>query len=630
MRAFVRVLIVMAALVACVLEGAAAGNPRLVHEIQTNKEFNALIKKHKEETGLPVIVDFYSESCGPCRQIAPIFRKMAEEFKGRAVFAKVDVNRNRETSGNQQIRSMPTFQFYMNGKKRHQFSGGDPNQLRRFTSDLAREAQTNDVMVTREALTAFYQKHDPEKASEANIDEVFKHYGVSGGPAHARMVKKFKEKYKDAPETTKRTTSGSTAKEEKPEKPKKAPKPASPKNEPKTANLELATMEELMEEVERRRELMAEEAEDAQLDAEDEKEAWKPDTEFPERLVIIGGGPAGLSSAIYASRAGLRPVVMAPPMGGQLQGKGVMVENYPGIIGDTGPGIVNRMSLQMQDFGAIWEQELVQSVNTSEYPFTITTNSTSFKTYAIIIATGADSRWLSVPGEYELRGGGVSSCATCDGFLYRDKVVAVIGGGDTAMEDALVLARTSAKVYLIHRRDAFRASKVLADRVKDHDRIEIMWNMEVTEFEGGTAVIGGEGGENQEEIQVLKKIHTKNTKTGEVGVIEASAAFVAIGHDPNTAMFKGILDMDVNGYIKTTAGSTRTSVEGIYAAGDVADHVYRQAVTSAGTGAMASLDAERWLSEKGIKDEKAEMMEDLMSELMHEFTVKNDGSTVSE
>jgi len=323
-------------------------------------------------------------------------------------------------------------------------------------------------------------------------------------------------------------------------------------------------------------------------------------------------------------------VVMAPPMGGQLQGKGVMVENYPGIIGDTGPGIVSLMSTQMQEFGAIWEPELVLSVNTTENPFTITTNSTIFKTHSIIIATGADSRWLSVPGEYELRGGGVSSCATCDGFLYRDQVVGVVGGGDTAMEDALVLARTSSKVYLIHRKNSFRASKVLADRVQEHDRIEILWNNEVEKFEGGTAVIAGDDGEVQEELQVLRQIHIKDTQTGEKKTIEASACFVAIGHDPNTAMFKGSLDMDENGYIKTFDGTTRTSVEGIYAAGDVADHVYRQAVTSAGTGAMASLDAERWLSEQGIKDEKAEMMEEMMAELMAEFTVKANGDVESE
>jgi len=236
-------------------------------------------------------------------------------------------------------------------------------------------------------------------------------------------------------------------------------------------------------------------------------------------------------------------------------------------------------------------------------PFTIFTNTSSFKAHTVIIATGADSRWLGVEGEHEYRGGGVSSCATCDGFLFRDQRVVVIGGGDTAMEDALVLARTSKSVLLIHRRDAFRASKVLADRVLAHDKITVRWNSVVTSFSGKELATPA-GSEGMEPQNALTHVNIKSVSTGGTEAYACAAAFVAIGHIPNTKLFasEGVT-MDSNGYIvPVSGGMTRTAVEGVFAAGDVADHVYRQAVTSAGTGAMAALDAERWLSERGIKE----------------------------
>jgi len=383
-------------------------------------------------------------------------------------------------------------------------------------------------------------------------------------------------------------------------------------------------------------------------------------------MVIIGSGPAGLAAAIYAARAGLKPVIAAPPMGGQLQGKGVGVENYPGINESTGPNIVHGMQLQAARFGAVFHQDLVLTVDTKARPFTITTNDTEIKTHSIVVATGADSRWLGVEGEWAMRGGGVSSCATCDGYLFADQDVVVIGGGDTAMEDALVLARTSKSVTVIHRRDKFRASKVLAERVLAHGKITVRWDSEVAAFEGkrqrvlpnGMAVeIDADGkvveddlsklrvkevqkrldaagvsyvgikdkdqlietykkaladalkapadddeaaGAEPEERTMLTRVKVRSTKTKEESVINCAAAFVAIGHDPNTKFVKGQVDMDANGYIAVKPGSTRTSVDGVFAAGDVADHVYRQAITSAGTGAMAALDAERWLSEQGV------------------------------
>merc|ERR1719424_2061260 len=245
-------------------------------------------------------------------------------------------------------------------------------------------------------------------------------------------------------------------------------------------------------------------------------------------------------------------------------------------------------------FAATFEEEMVLSVDLSKKPFVITTNASAILAHSIVIATGADSRWLGVKGEEELKGGGVSSCATCDGFLYSNKPVVVVGGGDTAMEDALVLARTSSAVTLIHRRDSFRASKVLADAVLANSKITVMWNTTVSEFKGG------EGG-------MLATVVTADVNdAANTTELPAEAAFVAIGHIPNTQLFKGQLEMTPSDYLVTQDASTKCSVDGVFAAGDVADWVYRQAVTSAGSGSQAALDAERWLSEQmvGASDEE--------------------------
>ena len=338
-------------------------------------------------------------------------------------------------------------------------------------------------------------------------------------------------------------------------------------------------------------------------------------TDFAERVAIIGGGPAGLAAAIYAARAGLKPVIIAPPMGGQLQGKGVMVENYPAAVG-TGPAIVADMMKQAAEFGTTFEQNLVESIDLTKRPYTLVTNQTTLTAHTIILATGADSMWLGVKGEDHYRGGGVSSCATCDGFLYRDTEVVVVGGGDTAMEDALVLARTSSKVTVIHRRGSFRASSIMQQRVLEHPSIVVRWNATVEEFLGKTVDVGE--GDDISQQEVVTNVVVKDVNTGELETIDCSAAFVAIGHSPNTDIVKGMVDMDDVGYVITVPGSTATSVEGVFAAGDVADKIYRQAITSAGSGAMAALDSERWLSHMGIGDEAAEFEAELLREMMEE------------
>eukprot|EP00035_Acanthoeca_spectabilis_P021850 m.440577 g.440577 ORF g.440577 m.440577 type:complete len:692 (-) comp18538_c0_seq1:1881-3956(-) len=606
--------------------GLAGARPT-VRNIMNNAEFTKIIKHHKEKTGLPVIVDYYSDGCGPCRQIAPLYKQLAKKMKGKAVFTKVDVNWNRETSGQQMIRSMPTFQFWLDGKKKHQFSGGDPNQLQQWAEMLAKEAEKYDVQVSKDALVAYYEDVAPEKAKDtAKIDEILEKAGEGGGPGHYKLCRKLEKKYSKRPDTTpaenrkmksKGGSSGDAGD-------KAAPKGGSTGKDAGTS-LSTATIDELEKELAARREAEAEkkfeESEDDEESPESKLKFYEP-SDFPERVTIIGSGPAGLSAAIYASRAGLRPVVVAPPMGGQLQGKGVMVENYPAVTGVTGPAIVFDMMQQASHFGASFEQSLVTAVDLSSRPFTVTTNTTTIKTHTLILATGADSKWLGVEGEEEYRGGGVSTCATCDGFLYRDQDVVVIGGGDTAMEDALVLARTSSKVTVVHRRDAFRASHILSQRVLENDKITVMWNTTVDKFVGENKSIEGQSGEDGEVINLLTHVVVKNVHSGEEANIPCSAAFVAIGHQPNTNIVRSGLEMDKDGYLVVQPHSTYTTVDGVFAAGDVADKVYRQAVTSAGSGAMAALDAERWLSEHGIGDEAAEFEAELLREMLEEQAVE--------
>ena len=548
--------------------GASVYAAPVIIEVDTHANWNKLMKHHATKTGLPIIADFYSDSCGPCRMIAPAYKRIAKQYKGRAVFVKVNVNNNQQTSQARRVRSMPTFQFFLKGKQTHEFAGADERQLMEITDKLVRKATALNQEINATVLEAYYQKHDPKKVPL--VPQILAKY-----PAH-KLVKMLKTKYGEAPKTQRKKFKSGKAK--------------APKIELK-ANLQLATPEELKKELEKR-------TAEAEEDEEEEMFAGRPVAGKVEKVTIIGAGPSGLSAATYAARAGLKPVVVAPMVGGQLMGKGVDVENYPGMMHQTGPKIVKLMRKQAYSFGTIFENKMVVAVDLQARPFTVTTNDTmgntaTFKTHALILSTGADSNWLNVPGEHAYRGGGVSSCATCDGFLFKDKPVIVIGGGDTAMEDALVLARTSSKVTVLHRRDSFRASKIMAQRVLDHPKVEVKWNTNVVEFKG------------KEEEGKAMLTHAAIKTNGVDAKVDCDAAFVAIGHSPNTKMFKGQLDMDKTGYILTKGMSSKTSVEGVFGAGDVADHVYRQAITSAGTGAMAALDAERWLSEEGIEDDNS-------------------------
>ena len=301
-------------------------------------------------------------------------------------------------------------------------------------------------------------------------------------------------------------------------------------------------------------------------------------------LIIVGSGPAGLTAAVYAARGDLRPIVIEGlGAGGQLM-LTTDVENYPGFPdGILGPELMMKFREQAERFGTEFVTADADRVDLSASPFGVWVGDTEYRGDAIVLSTGASARMLGLPSEQRLLGHGVSTCATCDGFFFRDHDIAVVGGGDSAMEEAIFLTKFANRVTVVHRRDQLRASKIMQDRALANPKIDFKWNSEVSDVVGDGSV---------------DAIRLRDTVSGDESELEVQGLFVAIGHDPNTALFQGQLDLDENGYIVTAPDSTRASIEGVFAAGDVQDHVFRQAITAAGSGCMAAIEAERWLGEQ--------------------------------
>ena len=314
------------------------------------------------------------------------------------------------------------------------------------------------------------------------------------------------------------------------------------------------------------------------------------------RVAILGSGPAGLTAAIYAARAALAPIVIQGIQPGGQMTTTTDVENYPGFRDVIqGPWLMEEMQAQAEHVGTkvVWDH--ISAVEVSRRPFVLTGDSGSrYHADAVIIATGAQARWLGLPSEEHMKNKGVSACATCDGFFFRGKKIAVIGGGNTAVEEALYMTNHSHDVTLIHRRDSLRAEKILQERLFAHPQIKVIWDSEVAEFIGSG------------DPQCLIGVEIRNKRTGKFSRLDVEGAFVAIGHKPATELFEGKLELDEDGYIKVEAGTTKTSVEGVFACGDVMDKIYRQAVTAAGTGCMAALDAEKYLAAQEFEAMAAE------------------------
>eukprot|EP00927_Polykrikos_kofoidii_P084443 TRINITY_DN8896_c1_g1_i1.p1 TRINITY_DN8896_c1_g1~~TRINITY_DN8896_c1_g1_i1.p1 ORF type:complete len:695 (+),score=116.17 TRINITY_DN8896_c1_g1_i1:29-2113(+) len=562
-----------------------------VSALQSRDELLAIVR---DAGARPLIIQFWSETCAFCHIMFPVFQLVAEKHKGRAFFLQVDTQQVPELAEMFQVYGLPSFKSVLGGQLQGGVDGADTRGLEDLVAKSVRAGDRHDLWLPQENLVEFIRAYDAESTRSSTVDttvEAWMRRGRALGDLPA-LLDELELRYGARP----RTTGGFIPGME---------NSASGKEEGTRRPVDYRTLE--ADEIRAEIRLLQQELWNRDAASQDsnpcaEARAAKRNagsdsvSKAVERVVVLGGGPAGLAATLYAARAGLCPVAVAPLLGGQLLAKGVDVENYPGVGRTRGVAIVEDMRAQARGFFADLRDDIALSVNVQTRPFEVHLNSSStLLAEALIVATGADSRWLGIKGEDTFRGRGVSSCAACDGYIFRGKRCAVIGGGETAMEEALFLARICASVVIIHRRDQFRGREVLQQRVLDHPKIAVRWDTLVHEFVGEDSGTGDVGATR------LTALLLKDATTGEaVGRLPTDSAFVAIGHDPNTALLRDQVRMvDGTGYLEVSGRTTYTSVPGVFAAGDVADPKYRQAVTAAGSGAAAALDAERWLSERG-------------------------------
>jgi thioredoxin-disulfide reductase len=557
-----------------------------------------------------------------------VFKRVAQEYNAQVDFGEVNVLVNQESQFMYNIRSVPTLIFFLNGKVQQQGSITDEMALRKWLSTLAvlspqqpqqSPPQQPPPQKTLPQQSLPQQRHQQQRlrvsgACDSLLNDVyvFKGYTVSNAPYYGSTSNRHL--YHDL-DCNGRGSSPRWILDD-----YEAPTPSNAVDLDNDNDCRYRARIEWADGVlplgTHQWKVYCDSAwvmvdltiEDADLVVATTTTTTTTTLTFMdiENVVVIGAGPGGMAAALYAARAGLRPIVVAPLLGGQLLSKGVDVQNYPGVPEETGVNMIATMTKQAESFDTRRVTGLVVEVNTSTAPFTIRTTDTLLQTRTIILAMGADSKWLGVPGEHALRGHGVSSCVACDGFLYKGKSCAVIGGGETAIEEALMLSRTCSSVTLIHRRNKFRARQVLQMSALKNPKIQVVWNTVVERFIGMDNDGRIMGVDDLDQVnhnhKRLTHLQLKENGSSKPSLLAIDGAFVSIGHSPNTQFLRGQVDLDEQGYIAHPSRSSQTSVPGVFAAGDVSDPVYRQAITSAGAGAMAALDAEKYISELEMHD----------------------------
>lgn len=607
----------------CFTSDAAA----VIHALNTHAELQSMVGRSGQK---PVLIKFATPHCPACLVMDPVFKRLVQEYHAQLDFGEVNILINQEAQWSYSIQSVPTFIFFINGAVHQRVTVADERTLRMWTSSVAggfipqsqpqqpqqqlqqHQQQPQQYQQQPQGSAQLEQPHQRHAGSlivsgacDSSLNDVFAFKGFTASNSPYYESASNRHLYHDFDCNGKGSTPRWILDDYNAPIASKLVDLDNDNDCRYRARLDWADGT-LPLGTRRWRVYCGSSWVTSDLTIE---EAYPPAATTTtttttiassacangiEDVVVIGGGPAGMAAALYAARAGLHPTVVAPLFGGQLLSKGVDVQNYPGVFEETGANMIATMREQVERFDAKRVTDLVVAVDTSKNPFTITTTDAVLKTRTIILAMGAESKWLGVPGEHDFRGHGVSSCAACDGFLFKGKRCVVIGGGESALEAALMLTRICSSVTILHRRDKFRARQVLQVAALKNPNIRVVWNTVVERF------LGIDDGQHPKMLTHIQLKESGSSSGNEL--LRVDGAFVSIGHLPNTDFLRGQVELDEQGYIVHPSRSSQTSVPGVFAGGDVSDPIYRQAITSAGSGAMAALDAEKYLSELEIYD----------------------------